>query len=66
MTGGSEEVEEKPRSVEEVAAVSIVTDLRMERGGLAISQTATQLLPCILVYTLKRKFSLPCCMEGGP
>ena len=61
-------MEEKPRSVEEVAAVSIVTDLRMERGGLAISQTATQLLPCIYSKTGKtfRKFSVPCCMEGGP
>ena len=50
MTGGSEEVQEKPRSVEEVAAVSIVTDLRMDRGGLAISQTATQLLPSMLSH----------------
>ena len=28
-------MEEKPRSVEEVAAVSIVTDLRMDPGGPA-------------------------------
>ena len=47
LTGGSEEEEEKPRSVEELAAVSIVTDLRMDRGGPAKSDwTGLQLHSC--------------------